>query len=162
MIRRRDGADLLASCHVIALLQRGLERLVARYEVTGVRDRKHGTIHHVPGEVHGSRLGRDHDVACRRFDVDTSMTGGVRIDGLLPLADHDVRLAHGPCPVRQCGNLRRHGETRRDKKRHEVNGEPTDREVDTGTMHRGQPVKGDARDRQDAPNGGEFVPRSKC
>jgi hypothetical protein len=97
--RRRNGADLLTACHTITLLECGVERLVAREEVTGVHDRQHRTIDHAPGEVHGSRLGRDDDVAGRRSDVDASMTGGVGIDGLLPLAHDDVRLANGPGPV---------------------------------------------------------------
>jgi hypothetical protein len=160
--RRRDGADLLTACHMITLLQRGLERLVARDEITGVHDRQHRTIDHAPGEVHGSRLGRDDGVARRRPDVDASMTGGVGIDGLLPFAHDDVRLAYGPCPSRVSGDRQRHADTRDDEKRRQVKGDPPDRQVDTGAMHRGQPVKGEGRDRQDAPNGGEFVPRSKC
>ncbi|KJC63750.1 hypothetical protein TZ00_11840 [Agreia bicolorata] len=61
--RRRHHSDLLSARHTIALLQRGLKRFVARHQVAGVRDRQDRAIHHAPGEVHDSRVGRDDDVS---------------------------------------------------------------------------------------------------
>jgi hypothetical protein len=40
-----------------------------------MRDGQNETIDHATGEVNGSRLGRDHDRARSRGDVDASMPG---------------------------------------------------------------------------------------
>jgi len=109
----------LSASHPVALLERALDRFVARDQISGVSDRQDRTIHHASGEVNGSCFGCDDDRARRCREIDASMTGGVVVDGLLPLSDDDVGLAEGPIPGRRGGDRRRRDERLDDDDRRE-------------------------------------------